>query len=121
MLRRELFQHVHYFVHINLSIALFCAYSIFLFSDLAIGKKVSFTAIVKPTLLLIVHVVYGMPFCKEVIQRCPHFRGWSRGVPLCTGSTAFYLIDVCRMLVLSWLPFSISSFLRCSVGCCVRQ
>ena len=39
--RRVLFTHVHYFVHLNLCIALFFAFGLFLFVDLAIGKRVS--------------------------------------------------------------------------------
>ena len=40
--RCELFTHVHYFVHLNLCIAMFFAFGLFLFVDLAIGKKVSY-------------------------------------------------------------------------------
>lgn len=38
---RVLFTHVHYFVHLNLCIALFLAYGLFVFADFAIGKRVS--------------------------------------------------------------------------------
>lgn len=41
--RRALFAHVHYFVHLNLSISLFCAYGIFNFVDFAVAKRVSFS------------------------------------------------------------------------------
>ena len=36
-----LLTHVHYFVHLNLCIAMFFAFGLFLFVDFAIGKRVS--------------------------------------------------------------------------------
>ena len=49
---------MHYFVHLNLSIALFMAYGIFIFADLAIGKRVSLG---QSEMAHMAHVLYRCP------------------------------------------------------------